>query len=334
MMTAISPGKYLIITLPAFLFLSGISGVAGQEGTDVSLDTSRIVSDFADDNERCFSCHAESMYRYTDESSALVVQKMMNRDRIIHREEYYRSNHKSFYCLDCHSEAHLKFPHPPEVLMHEYYTCLDCHGNVKHWADFHFGKIQDEYDRSVHNLADPGRFSCWKCHDPHTYYISRRKTETLLATIAYDNTICLSCHSGPDHSQPQAAPDSIDIFRKHAWLPGQVLHFKTIRCIECHTRISDSILFAHQVLPKENAVQQCYECHSKNSILMHTLFKFQSLQDRKEYGFLNAAILNHAYVIGANRNSTLEKISLIIFGLTFVGILLHIFFRVRQRNWK
>ena len=333
-MTAIPSLTYLQNTLPAFLLLVILSGAAGQEGTDVSLDAYRVVSDFTDDNERCFNCHGGFMYQFTDESSALVVQKIMNRDRIIHREEYYRSNHKSFSCLDCHSEGNLEFPHPPEVLMHEYYTCLDCHGNVKHWADFHFEKIQNEYDGSVHNLADPRRFSCWKCHDPHTYYISRRKTETLLATIAYDNTICLSCHSGSDHSQSLAAPDSISIFRKHEWLPNQALHFKTVRCIECHTRISDSILFAHQVLPKEEAVHLCTECHSKNSILMRTLFKYQSGEDRKEYGFLNAAILNHAYVIGANRNSMLEKISLVIFGLTFAGILLHILFRIRYRNWK
>jgi hypothetical protein len=61
---------------------------------------------------------------------------------------------------------------------------------------------------------------------------------------------------------------------------------------------------------------------------MATLYKFQSLEARNEYGFINAVVMNEAYVIGANRNYFLNLISVIIFGLTFFGMLVHIALRI------
>ncbi|KPL25976.1 MAG: hypothetical protein AMS23_03780, partial [Bacteroides sp. SM1_62] len=109
---------------------------------------------------------------------------------------------------------------------------------------------------------------------------------------------------------------------------NQALHFQSVRCIECHTQISDSILVAHLVLPKEEAVQNCSECHSSDSRLMATLYKFQSIEARNQYGFFNAVVMNEAYVIGANRNYFLNLVSLVIFGLVCVGLVVHIVARI------
>ncbi len=68
-----------------------------------------------------------------------------------------------------------------------------------------------------------------------------------------------------------------------------------------------------------------------NSLLTHTLYKFQSQEARAEYGFVNAIVMNEAYVIGANRNSYLNLISIIIFGLTFIGIVLHATVRIIKK---
>lgn len=307
--------------------------VYGQQRQDSTLlETYRNVSDFADDNERCFSCHGGSRYHVIDDSSDVPVEWLMCQDRIILREKFYRCNHKSFSCLDCHSESLLVFPHPAEALTSEYSTCLDCHGNDEQYAHFQFEKIESEYLQSIHNLEDPEGFSCWKCHDPHTYNISARNTENLSATIAYDNNICLSCHSDTDPNPDLVPEDSMDIFSKHDWLPNEELHFRKVRCIDCHTKISDSIMIAHLVTPERDAVRNCRECHSKNSILLSTLYKFQSKEARREYGFLNAVIMNNAYVTGANRNYILSITSLVIIGLVFAGILVHIIFRMRNRN--
>ena len=63
---------------------------------------------------------------------------------------------------------------------------------------------------------------------------------------------------------------------------------------------------------------------------MASLYKYQNIEGRKERGFLNAVILNEAYVIGANRNEYLNLISIILFGLTLAGIIIHTIFRLMK----
>lgn len=65
-------------------------------------------------------------------------------------------------------------------------------------------------------------------------------------------------------------------------------------------------------------------------MLMSSLYKYQNIESRKSRGTLNAVFLNEAYVIGANRNVYLNIFSLIIFGLTVLGILVHVFFRIKK----
>jgi hypothetical protein len=86
---------------------------------------------------------------------------------------------------------------------------------------------------------------------------------------------------------------------------------------------------AHLIKPKAEAVKGCNECHSKNSILMASLYKFESKEQRKD-GFLNGIILNQSYVIGANRNEYLNLLSLIVFGGVIAVIGVHLFFRIRK----
>ena len=120
---------------------------------------------------------------------------MMCSDRIIKRSEFYSSNHKSFSCTDCHSNDYVKFPHSGELRMEEKYNCIDCHGGDEKFAQYHFEEIEAEYQKSTHFKMDEEGFTCWKCHDPHTYKISVRNSTNLKQTIAYDNAICLNCHS-------------------------------------------------------------------------------------------------------------------------------------------
>jgi NAD-dependent SIR2 family protein deacetylase len=123
----------------------------------------------------------------------------------------------------------------------------------------------------------------------------------------------------------------INILKTHEWLPNQAVHFENVRCIECHTKINNDILVSHLIMPKKDAVRRCNECHSQNSILMATLYKFQAKEQRRA-GFFNGIILNESYVIGANRNEYLNIFSLIILIIIIFVIGVHIAFRVRKNK--
>ncbi len=73
-----------------------------QSNTDTETDTSTYVSPFHDDNERCLKCHGQATYEYRNDNLGRNVKALMCSERIVNREEFYRSNHKSFSCTDCH----------------------------------------------------------------------------------------------------------------------------------------------------------------------------------------------------------------------------------------
>lgn len=289
-------------------------------------DTTGFVSEFYEENEGCLKCHGQRVYEYTNENLGTNIRRSMNVDRIINRDLFYKSNHKTFKCTDCHSEEYTKFPHAGELRMEQMYGCLDCHGNDPKYAQFHFEEIEAEYQQSTHFQMEKDGFTCWKCHNPHSYQISIRNTANLKKTIAYDNAICLNCHSDFDRFQLLSDREEINILQTHEWLPNQAAHFKNVRCIECHTKTNDSILVSHLIMPKDSAVRRCNECHSQNSILMASLYKFQSKEKRKD-GFFNGVLLNQSYVIGANRNEYLNSWSLVIFSLVLCVVGVHILFR-------
>jgi hypothetical protein len=293
-------------------------------------DTAVFVSPFLEKNERCFKCHGQSKYEYTNDNLGRQVKAMMFSERIINRNDFYRSNHKSFSCTDCHSEDYTKFPHPGELRMEQQYNCIDCHGGDEKFAQFKFEAIEAEYQSSIHFKLEDEGFTCWKCHDPHTYKISVRNTINLKETILYDNNICLNCHANYNRFQLLSEREEVNILAKHDWLPNQSTHFKSVRCIECHSEINNDVPVSHLINPKEKAVRKCNECHSQNSLLMSSLYKFQLKEQRKD-GFFNGIILNESYVIGANRNEYLNIFSLIIFGIVILIIGGHIFFRLIRK---
>ena len=58
---------------------------------------------------------------------------------------------------------------------------------------------------------------------------------------------------------------------------------------------------------------------------MSSLYKYQAKENRTQAGFLNAIILNNAFVIGANRNIVLNKISIVTFFAMMGLLLIHLF---------
>ena len=320
----------LFLTL-ANLFTVSSTAFAIKTEDEQSKDTALFVSRFEADNDRCFKCHGQEKYEYANATLGKQVIDRMCSDLIVRKKEFYSSNHRSFSCADCHSEEYVKFPHSGELRMEQKYNCIDCHGGDEKFAKYHFEEIDSEYRKSIHFKLENEGFSCWKCHNPHTYKISVRNEENLKQTIVYDNGICLNCHSNYSNFQLLTDRKEINIIEKHDWLPNQTLHFANVRCIECHTQINNNIPVSHLILPKTQAVKHCNECHSKNSILMASLYKFESKAQRRD-GFFNGIILNSSYVIGANRNEYLNLLSLIIFIVVIGVIVIHIVFRIRKNN--
>ena len=312
-------------TLISFGILLTTFSLSAQPADSTKLKPSFYeVNPYVEDNENCLQCHGELKYTLEDPTLGRTMTEHMCPDRIIDRDAFYTGVHKSFACSDCHNYGFEEFPHSVEARMEEMLLCMDCHGYDESFAQYHFEDIEMEFAESIHNMEE---FTCWKCHDPHSYRAFMRNTEDIEEAVLYDNNMCLSCHADFDRFMLLTDREEINVVESHDWLPNQVAHFRSVRCIECHTEINDSILIAHKIMPKSEAVENCVECHSRDSRLMHTLYKFQVKEERK-VGFANGIIINNAYVIGANQNIWLNRLSVLVFGLTFLVILFHSILRI------
>jgi hypothetical protein len=284
---------------------------------------------YADDNHQCLKCHGHQKYFYYNDWTERMVKENMNPYFVIDSAAFYESNHWDFRCIDCHSDEYDQFPHPGELRMEYKYTCLDCHGEDEDYASFHFESIEEEFYKSVHSTRHDADFTCWMCHDAHAYKISYRSDLSLPEIIRYDNEICLSCHANTDKYQLLTEQENPGIIESHGWLPNQERHFRRVRCIECHAEQNEEILVAHNIQTKDKAVRSCVECHSENSMLYSTLFKYRRTENRERAGFRNAIFLmEETYVMGANRNRYLNKISTVIFIVTLAAIAVHLIFRI------
>jgi hypothetical protein len=295
--------------------------------------TEERISPYVEENQACLNCHGSDYFSYYNEWVERDVKERMNPFYIVDSAEFYGSNHWNFRCTDCHSMEYDSFPHPNQLRFEPQYTCMDCHEGDENYAQFNFEMIQEEFLSSVHSEKHSEEFTCWMCHNPHSYHISARNTENLTATIQYDNEICLSCHMDQMRIGLLSDREIYNMLNQHDWLPNHLAHFKSVRCIECHAAFNENILVAHKILPKEQAVKKCVECHSQNSLLMASLYKHQVKEKREKQGYLNAAILTETYVIGANRNKFLNIASIAIFGLTVIGVAIHAVLRkINSKN--
>jgi hypothetical protein len=144
--------------------------------------------------------------------------------------------------------------------------------------------------------------------------------------------MCLSCHDDVLKFQTVSTGESPQLKLVHDWLPNQELHFKNVRCIECHTVVVDSFMVSHNIMHKENALRDCNSCHATNSLLKASLYKYENLKARSGSGKIGALIQNEAYIIGANQNPMMRVLSFVIFGFTLLAIGVHWVFRIIKRK--
>jgi predicted CXXCH cytochrome family protein len=192
----------------------------------------------------------------------------------------------------------------------------------------------EQFENSVHARNKKFGFSCWKCHDPHTYSSLAEEDAQLTDRMVYHNAICLRCHSKVKPVELDLGEPVEEEQKSHFWLPNQPLHFAGVRCIDCHNSIDRDMLLTHQILPMEQAEKRCVDCHSKDSKLLATLYKYRAKEQRSNKGFLSGDMLEGMSIIGVQDDNYLNLASVIIFLFILSGMVVHIILRIRLKKSK
>lgn len=282
-------------------------------------------------NHVCLRCHSSQTYTYQNELMGSEVKKLMNPYYIIDTLALANGVHKTFDCTDCHSFEYETYPHASNLKLEPLGTCLDCHGGDDTYATYQFERIQEETEKSVHHEVYGESFTCSKCHSQHYYTATARNSDNVLQIVDYSNKMCLSCHNNMQAYQLVSGHENPQLVEVHSWLPNQELHFQHVRCIECHTEVTDTLMVSHNILSKDKAVQNCVECHSANSRLKASLYKYENLQTRSGDGKVGTVLSNKSYVIGTHQSPILQLLSIIIFLGLLAGISIHAIFRILKK---
>ncbi len=266
-----------------------------------------FAQDMTDEDKSCLRCHGMHTMAYQDAQTGGIVNLYVDSTAL------KNSEHGGFSCLDCHADAFKTIPHPSSVEQNRL-TCLDCHAEQDQ-----FVSADDQFRKSVHYERLGNKFSCASCHDAHRFH--RSTNNNISEIIQQDNNVCLSCHNAPHKFAELSSRDYPDLKLTHSWLPNTELHWKTVRCIECHTTNTEG--FSHQIMAKKHALRKCESCHSKNSILLTKLYSFRAKESRQQNDLLESVVNNGTYVVGLTRDERLDNIVLLLVLLTIGGISVH-----------
>jgi hypothetical protein len=320
----VKPWFFMVVILACCRLLQG------QEVEDSVLNQNEWISDFYEENEKCFRCH-EAGVAPSEELTEETIYHLSSENLLFSREEFYNSNHRSFACTDCHGNDNTNLR---ELVKEGEFTCANCHGFDETSDQYHFALKVEEYNRSVHATSENIDFSCWECHNPHTYRSKSSETSSPPETITYHNTICLGCHSKLTHDSANQGNGDRKEFEHHDWLPNHTIHLSVVKCIECHTQINNGIYLTHLVLPGEQSEMRCVECHSQEPRWLATLYKYQAKEQRSTKGFFTGTRLHELSIFGMNGTDYLNTISIVIYLLALFAIAVHIYLRIRIKRTK
>lgn len=284
-----------------------------------------------EENSNCLKCHSAQSFTIYNDWTEQNQKRLMNPYYILDTTLLKTGVHHTFKCTDCHAFDYSTYPHNGDLKLEPMMTCIDCHGGDETYASYQFERIEEEFQKSIHFEKHSETFTCTKCHSQHYYKATTRTSTNINEIVEFSNNMCLSCHNSNSNIDYQLISEetSPKLIEVHSWLPNQSLHFQRVRCIECHTEVHDTLLVSHHILPKEQATKNCIECHSTNSKLQASLYKYRNLVARSENSNI---ISNEYYVIGAYRNQTLNYILLLILAGTLAGILFHIACRTFRKK--
>jgi hypothetical protein len=259
------------------------------------------------DSAACMRCHRMSTLAYRDRASGKIV------DLSIHPQSYTDSSHRALACGDCHQRSYQRYPHR-QSSAEEALSCVGCHREQAqaHRAVPEMDAIDAEYRRSVHVTSQLEDFSCFSCHNAHSFR-PEPKDAPPAQRVAANNGVCLHCHI----EQRGALPVG------HDWLPRPSEHWQAVRCVDCHAPVNGSARVSHRILSGADSARHCVDCHTRDSRLLNQLYSWRSEQALFEQGFLRQALYNDAYIVGMSRNDQLDRFSLAVLALVLLGILAH-----------
>ncbi|MBI3684303.1 MAG: hypothetical protein HY235_28345 [Acidobacteria bacterium] len=301
----------------------------------------------------CMDCHAGS-------------EKSKRGDIEIDPARYGASTHGAIGCTGCHMEGFSEYPH--KATRQEAPDCTLCHGGDSS-QPYDRARIESDVKQSIHarllRRLEAGRsdpvFKCTNCHYPH-YFLPVRKMASIEVAVRIGNETCMACHARPDElegtdqerkgraprrqaveehrSVPAAGavrfarvPQEYawkQLASKHVWIPMWELHTKAARCVECHTPGKEETI--HKILPSAQAQKDCVACHSRDSLLLHKLYRHIAKEEWDKGGIVNAIIFNNAYLIGATKFAWLDWLSVRLFGLALAAVFVHSAGRVVAKN--
>ncbi|WPL17569.1 decaheme c-type cytochrome, DmsE family [Thiorhodovibrio winogradskyi] len=287
-----------------------------QSDAETAMTLPAVNAQAAAEQRACLRCHGMATMAYRDPESGEIVSL------VVDQKAFNHSVHGDQPCSQCHADGYLDYPHAPEQPASEL-SCVQCHEDHPENTDrVNFTVIEREYQASVHALSDDPEaegFHCHSCHDPHVFRASLLGRD-IPEIVAYDNQICLSCH--------EQLRDPLS--ESHAWLPNRDKHWASVRCLECHTPLSDNGRpVSHEILSAENSNVNCVECHSQGQGLLSRLYQYRSREDIEKQGFFAKAVFNEAYVVGMSRNPLIDRLALFILGLTVLVLAAHGYGRYR-----
>lgn len=265
------------------------------------------------DARTCQRCHAMETLAERDPHTGAI------RDLHVPPQAYQASAHGAMDCTDCHRRGYRRYPHPGSAVPEDL-SCVGCHVESTPSRAEQFRTIDGEFQASVHGAipSAPGEqggepttpMDCHSCHDPHRFRLAQ-VGDDLGSKIGGHNRVCLSCHGELRD----------DLEASHGWLPHREVHWRSVRCIECHTPAEGHQ--SHRVLAGEASNRECVACHSQNPRLLGQLYAHRSAQAAEASGWMDRTLRNPAYVVGMSRHPTLDQVALAALGLTLVAIAAH-----------
>ncbi len=264
----------------------------------------------------CLNCHLK-------QPTTQFSKSLIDYHKSVHGSALQKGNKFAAVCIDCHGSHNLQKANSPESRINRFKVsdvCGKCHLT-----------ITLEYHSSIHGIelkkGNPDVPGCTYCHGEHAISPMAKVSERIIQAnrmnfnviVSNKMVFCIKCHTN-DTLMSKYKISTLS--KAHDWLPNLQKHWETVRCVDCHSSYEPPNL-SHNILPRDQTVKQCEECHSKNSILMTKLYKHEKAQSREKFGFINGTILSDAYVIGTTRNIYLDFISITLIGIIIIGLMLH-----------
>lgn len=307
---------------PRFKFVAALSAVLWLSmSAHATENTPELLAKVRKANDECLACHSEAGLK-APPRAGLDLEKLR---KTLHDPTFFAaSNHGGVECTQCHGKAVGEYPHPANTRA-IISPCEECHAAK-------VMRVEKQLAASVHGLDMKEPFTCLTCHNPHRGAVASRLKDAQ-QTAVQDNAVCLDCHqsnlamsrvSGDAKARP-------DIDAIHDWLPNTRLHWRAVRCLDCHTASDKK---SHEITNGDKAERNCVSCHSADSNLQARLYRHQALEEQEKYGFLNSTVLRSAYVVGATRHPLLDKAILALAGLTILGLVGHGSLRVLSALWR